>query len=175
MERNIKGGITMSHQQIPQPIETISKQAVSVWRISSIISYTITLLILGVLIFLQVYNEWPSWIGYVAYVIAGLVFLQAIYKIFIYPIYMQKTWRYRVDAEYIQLKYGALEHTHILVPMIKVLHVSTTQGPILRRFGLATITIGTTSSSHEIPALPLQVAEELREKIAVLAKVNGYE
>ncbi|TSB47595.1 PH domain-containing protein [Alkalicoccobacillus porphyridii] len=165
----------MLQQTIPFPEETISKKAVYVWRISSTLSHAITLLILAAILFMQTYYEWVSWIGTITYVIAGYVLLQAIYKVCIYPVYMQRAWRYRIDPEYLQLKYGALEHVHVLVPMVKVLHVSTTQGPILRRFGLATIMIGTTASNHEIPALPIKVAEELRGKIAILAKVNEHE
>ena len=165
----------MSQQPIPLPEEIISKKAVHVWRISSTLSHLITLLILAGILFMQNYYDWASWIATIIYVIAGYVLIQTIYRVFIYPVYMQRTWRYRIDPEYIQLKYGALEQVHLLVPMIKVLHVSTTQGPILRKYGLATIKIGTTASSHEIPALPIQVAEELREKIAILAKVNDHE
>ncbi|MCM2677208.1 PH domain-containing protein [Alkalicoccobacillus plakortidis] len=162
-------------QGITLPDQRISKKAVVVWRISSTIAHVITLLVLGTVLFLHWYYDWANWIGYITYVITGLIILQAIYKIFIYPIYMQKTWRYRVDNEYIQIKHGAIEHVHLLIPMVKVLHVSTSQGPILRKFGLSTITIGTTASSHEIPALPVDEAEDLREKIAMLAKVTEDE
>lgn len=162
-------------QGITLPDQRISKKAVVVWRISSTIAHIITLLVLCTVLFLHWYYDWANWIGYITYVITGLIILQAIYKIFIYPIYMQKTWRYRVDDEYIQIKHGAIEHVHLLIPMVKVLHVSTSQGPILRKFGLSTITIGTTASSHEIPALPVDEAEDLREKIAMLAKVTEDE
>ncbi|WYP27014.1 PH domain-containing protein [Alkalihalobacillus sp. FSL W8-0930] len=158
-------------QTIQKPDQKISDKATSVWRISSAISHAITLLILGTAIFLQHYYEWVEWIRYVVYAVTAIVLLHALYKIFIYPIYMQRTWRYRVDDEYIQMKYGVIDQEHVMVPMVKVLHVSTNQGPILRRYGLSTITVGTTASSHEIPALPNEEAEDLREKIAVLAKV----
>ena len=163
------------NQNIQKPDQKISEKEASVWRISSAITHAITLLILGTVIFLHHYYEWVEWIGYVLYVFIAIDFLYALYKIIIYPIYMQRTWRYRVDDEYIQMKYGVIDQEHVLVPMVKVLHVSTNQGPILRRYGLSTITIGTTASSHEIPALPNEEAEDLREKIAVLAKVYENE
>ncbi|MGN7312312.1 PH domain-containing protein [Alkalicoccobacillus gibsonii] len=163
------------NQNIQKPDQKISEKAASVWRISSAITHAITLLILGIVIFLHHYYEWVEWIGYVVYVVVAIDLLYALYKIVIYPIYMQRTWRYRVDEEYIQMKYGVIDQEHVLVPMVKVLHVSTNQGPILRRYGLSTITIGTTASSHEIPALPNEEAEDLREKIAVLAKVYENE
>lgn len=163
------------NQNIQKPDQKISEKAASVWRISSAITHAITLLILGTVIFLHHYYEWVEWIGYVVYVVVAIDLIYALYKIVIYPIYMQRTWRYRVDDEYIQMKYGVIDQIHILVPMVKVLHVSTNQGPILRKYGLSTITIGTTASSHEIPALPNKEAEDLREKIAVLAKVYENE
>lgn len=114
-------------QTIQKPDQKISDKATSVWRISSAISHAITLLILGTVIFLHHYYEWVEWISYVVYAITAIVLLHALYKIFIYPIYMQRTWRYRVDDEYIQMKYGVIDQEHVMVPMVKVLHVSTNQ------------------------------------------------
>jgi uncharacterized protein len=58
-----------------------------------------------------------------------------------------------------------------LVPMVRVQHVDTVQGPLLRKYGLATITISTAATTHEIPALDMFEADNLRSSISALARV----
>lgn len=59
--------------------------------------------------------------------------------------------------------------------MVKVQHVDTGQGPLLRRFRLANVTIHTAASMHQIPALETEKAEALRDQIAALARVKEVE
>lgn len=159
-------------QTILEPQQQISLSAVKVWRISDLITNIITLAILAVLLFLQSYYDWFHWIGLVLYIIIILVALNTVYEVFIEPIYRQRTWRYEINEEYIQLKHGLLHKHHLIVPMTKVQYVNTNQGPLLRRYSLSTITIGTMASSHEIPAISEKEAVTLRNRIAYLAKVN---
>ncbi|WP_335870972.1 PH domain-containing protein [Bacillus sp. 2205SS5-2] len=154
------------------PRQQVSPLAVKVWRSSAVISLVVTLSVLFILLYLANHFDWYDWISPILIGILGLSVLYSIYEIFIYPIYMHKTWRFDVNEEFIQLKFGALEKTHVLIPMTKVQYVNTQQGPLLRRFNLASITIGTTSSTHTIPAIPAEEAESLRNYIANLAKVR---
>lgn len=55
--------------------------------------------------------------------------------------------------------------------MARVQHVDMKQGPILRKYRLATITITTAATKHEIPALDIEEADELRLSISRLARV----
>ncbi len=56
--------------------------------------------------------------------------------------------------------------------MIRVQHVETKQGPILKYFNLASVSISTAATTHEIPALSNEIASDLRDKISTLAKVD---
>ncbi|WP_145453348.1 PH domain-containing protein, partial [Staphylococcus epidermidis] len=58
-----------------------------------------------------------------------------------------------------------------LVPMVRVQHVDTSQGPILKKYDLATVSISTAATVHEIPTVDIQEAEELRRSISALARV----
>ena len=55
--------------------------------------------------------------------------------------------------------------------MARVQHVDTRQGPLLRHYGLSTVTISTAAGTHEIPALADDVAGILRDRISELARV----
>ncbi len=82
-----------------------------------------------------------------------------------------KRWRYEVREQEIELQHGVFIVKRTLVPMIRVQHVDTQQGPILRKYELATVTVSTAATIHEIPALQLEEAEELRVFISRLARV----
>jgi len=56
------------------------------------------------------------------------------------------------------------------VPMTRVQHVDTTRGILEQTFSLATVVVHTAAGSHEIPLLSIPDADELRERIADLAR-----
>lgn len=80
-------------------------------------------------------------------------------------------WRYEVRASEIELQHGLFIVKHTLIPMVRVQHVDTAQGPILRKYNLAGITVSTAATNHVIPALVTEEADELRNRISALAKV----
>ncbi|SDZ08762.1 hypothetical protein SAMN05421736_10628 [Evansella caseinilytica] len=160
--------------QLNVPQKRLSKDAVKVWLIREAIGNSIWFLILGVTLYLNHLFSWKEWIGWI---LIGIVILSVPFTVwsFIKPFLLYKNWRYDVDEEFLQLKSGALIEEYQLVPMTKVQAVATTQGPLLRKYGLYSISIETLGSSHGIPALPKEVAIALRNQIAQYAKVKEVE
>src|SRR5690625_2662365 len=156
-------------QAIPEPSQKISPKAITVWRISDAISKSVTLLILFALLFLQRYFYWYNWIAIILYILISYTILKAVYQLTIKPVYLQRTWRYEIDKNHIQLKHGFFHRHYTIIPMSRVEYVNTDQGPLLRKFGLSSVTIGTIASSHDIPAITVEEAKNLREKIVYLA------
>ena len=54
----------------------------------------------------------------------------------------------------------------------RVQHVETSQGPLLRKYHLASVDISTAATVHTIPALDLREADELRHYISKMASVE---
>jgi len=161
--------------QLPEPGKQISKDAVKVWMISSFIGNCVGLLLLGGLIWAAGRYGWYPWIGLVFKMIFVFLVLYLPYDVWIEPIYRQKTWRYEIHDQFIQLKFGVLEKNHFLIPMTKIQYVNLRQGLLLRKYGLADITVKTMASEHEIPGLPLEEAKQLRMQIAKLAAIAEEE
>lgn len=151
-----------------EPAKHISERALTVWKIRGIITSGISLLIyvtISVVIFIF---HWPKWI------IIPLVLLwivEAYFIIFFNPKLRWKIWRYEVREQEIEIQHGLWIVTKTLVPMIRVQHVDTTQGPLLKKYHLASVKISTAATVHEIPALEDVEAEELRHVISNLARV----
>jgi uncharacterized protein len=158
--------------QIEEPTEKISTDAVNVWRISNTLGHLSAILVVAVLVVCSIKFDWYGWIETVLYIIGGIIFLSAIFSIVIEPIYVQRMWRYKIDPQFVQLKHGKWFENHTLIPMEKVEYVRTEQGPLMRRYGLYNIEIGTTTSSHVIPGIPSETAKILKAQIATYAKIQ---
>ncbi|WP_141433275.1 PH domain-containing protein [Bacillus sp. 03113] len=153
---------------ITEPKKRISIRALSVWKISGAIYSIYALLLAAGAIVLTILFDLPKWI-----IGAGILFLgiNVYVLVFLLPKLKWKRWRYEVREQEIELQRGVLIKKRTLVPMIRVQHVDTKQGPILRKYGLASVTVSTAATVHEIPALNLEEAEEMRSYISKLARV----
>ncbi|MFC0300244.1 PH domain-containing protein [Virgibacillus soli] len=161
--------------QINEPNHRIAKEAIAVWRISSVISQVIVLIIGGALIWASYNFHWYAWIPTVLWVLLGIDIVYACWEVTIEPKLKQKYWRYGISEEFVKIKQGIFHKSYTVIPMTKVQYVEAEQGPILRKYKLHAIHIGTMTSSHTIPALPDEEALQLREKIAHLAKLKEVE
>lgn len=151
-----------------QPVNRISRKGLKVWRLYGIIQTSIlALLAIGVGVLVYIF-EWPWWI----YLIEGAaVILFAYFIIVLFPKIRWMRWRYEVRESEIELQHGLFIVKRTLIPMVRVQHVDTSQGPILRKYGLAEISISTAATVHTIPALVMGEADEMRGRISVLARV----
>lgn len=150
------------------PEQRIDSRAIQCWRWSAIIKSFFLFFIPAIYYAATHLWDWPSWITFVLLVLA---LTDAIFSIFIKPGITWRTWRYDVSDQEIDLMHGVFIKTHTLIPMVRVQHVDTEQGPLLRHFGLSGVSISTAAGTHEIPALADEVAATLRDHISELARV----
>ncbi|MGO4886957.1 PH domain-containing protein [Anaerobacillus sp. MEB173] len=157
----------------PIPAQKISIKALKVWRFTAFLeSLLFTCIPIGYWLFVYFF-QWPIWIFYV---LLFLFLIVAFLNIFVIPTLRWKKWRYEVFETEIELQYGVFIVRRVLIPMVRVQHVDTQQGPLLRRYKLASVTISTAATTHQIPALSEDVADQLRNLIASLATVaDEYE
>jgi membrane protein YdbS with pleckstrin-like domain len=153
---------------ILEPEKRISRQALKVWRITGTIKMAIGWAIASIIFVLVHLFQWPIWISII---IAVLGIISAYLTIFLFPSLRWKWWRYDVRREELELQQGFFIKARTLVPMVRVQHVDTVQGPIQKRYKLASVIVHTAATAHEIPALEEEEAEELRMYISKLARV----
>ncbi|WP_440895050.1 PH domain-containing protein [Amphibacillus sp. Q70] len=151
------------------PQNRIEKSAITVWKISGLI-YTFIFLFLTIgLAVLGILYDWSYWLAGIG---LGITVLMTGLAIFLIPPLRWRRWRYQLYDQEIYIQHGILIVKRTLVPMVRVQHVDTKQGPILRKFKLASLEVSTAATIHEIPALKLSEAEALRDQISVLARVE---
>lgn len=151
-----------------EPKKRISEKALPVWRTTGAISSLIVLGLAITLLSLTVLFSWPYWIVGVGLAVTAI---HAYLYIYLFPLLRWRRWRYDVREHEIELQQGIWVVKRTLVPMVRVQHVDTRQGPLLKKYELATVTVSTAATVHEIPALPMEEAEELRVFISSLARV----
>ena len=93
------------------------------------------------------------------------------FLIYLFPKIRWDHWRYEVREHEIEIQHGLFVVKRTLIPMVRVQHVDTTQGPILKKYDLGNISISTAATVHTIPALVMDEADALRARISELARV----
>lgn len=152
-----------------QPQYKIAKDAVKAWRITASIFMIILWIAIITLFILTVIFDW----NYLFVIIAGIVGVVFLFLfVNLIPSLRYRRWRYEIFEQEIYIQHGIMIRTRTLIPMIRVQHVDTEQGPILKKFHLATVSISTAAATHNIPALLEDDASHLRDRISTLARVD---
>ena len=81
-----------------------------------------------------------------------------------------RRWRWDVDDDAIDIRHGTFTVRRTLVPLVRVQHVDTRRGMLEQVFDLATVVVHTAAGSHKIPLLTDHQADDLRDRIADLAR-----
>lgn len=152
-----------------QPQYKIAKDAMKVWRIHASISIAFLWLAIIALLVLTIIYDF-TYLFLVSGIVLGLIL--SFLFIYLIPAIRYRRWRYEIFDQEIYIQHGILIRTRTLIPMIRVQHVDTEQGPILKRFDLATVSISTAATTHHIPALVEEDASHLRDRISTLARVD---
>jgi uncharacterized protein len=151
-----------------EPAEWLDPRAKKLWRITGTLG-TLPLLALGVFV---------SWVSLqvveVPFLLGVLPFLAAlglsVVLAGVIPDLRWRRWRYEIREDEVDLQRGIFWINRTLVPLARIQHVDTRQGPLQRRFGLATVVFYTAAGPNEIPELSAPVAAGVRDRIAELTR-----
>ncbi|MEX0927777.1 MAG: PH domain-containing protein [Balneolales bacterium] len=151
----------------PEPENRIDPKAITAWRINggfSSLTYWLIPLIYGG-------TAWDGdWAFWPVYLLSFVVILNTLLQCTVIPVIHWRRWRYQFDENEIDLKRGLFVVRRTLIPVKRVQHVDTSQGPVYRKLNLAKVIIFTAGSTHEIPALSEETAEEARNLISKFAR-----
>jgi membrane protein YdbS with pleckstrin-like domain len=163
------------------PSRQLDKRIITVWRLSALAN----VLLYAIILICSIAAVWLSfWLSedqsvsvvtniltLVLVIACILAVLALIVFVVIVPQIRYIQWRFDVLNEEVDIHKGIFWHKRIIIPLIRVQNVDTRQGPIMRAFKLASITIATAAGEHIIPGLPTEEADALRDRVAVLARI----
>lgn len=144
---------------------SLDPRVVRLWRVTTGISTLIwTLLAIGAFAVIGVPRE--LWTIVAVLLAGGLISAVAIAP------RRYRAWTFLVDPMNVRLRSGVMWRKDSVVPHGRIQHVDTTQGPIERALGLATVVIftaGSVGGALSIPGLAHEQAEALRDQLAALS------
>ena len=146
--------------------QSIPLERVSWWIFSSIVGcLSLSSWFLTCLLFCG-FAGWPQWIVLAA--VLGLV-LAMISASRYFPNRMYETTFWQRKQDGLEIRRGIWWRHRIFIPGNRIQHTDVRQGPVERRFGLATLVVntgGTHEPSISLPGLKLAKAEELRDLLS---------
>lgn len=153
------------------PVNQLNPKIKNVWRINDAIWLTIVFLACFIPFVITAVVEPAGWVSITLVVIASVYVVCIIVGLVVLPPIRFARWHYELSEEYLDIARGIVWRKRFIIPFIRVQNTDTRQGPILRAFGLSTVTVATAAGEHEIPGLVTEIAEQLRDKAAELARL----
>ena len=150
------------------PAHRLDPRMLRVWYLSDVVAMAVVA-VLAVAAWLVVSHLGGD--AFWVYLVAGVVEAICLGDLLVSPRVEYATWRFDVTPTDVDLYHGVFVKKRVLVPLVRVQHVQTKQGPLLRAHGLASVTVSTAGESFEIPGLAEADAEALRDRVAELARL----
>lgn len=148
--------------------QKLPRKSKTVWRINNSLWSLLFWVVPGYFIFSKFYGADISW-----WLVGGLpvaALLLTALLIVITPEIKWRQWSYSIDEHEIELQHGIFIIRRTLIPIKRVQHVDTRQGPVLRQYNLADVVISTAATTHKIPALSEDTADRVRNEISTFAR-----
>ena len=154
----------------PLPTKTLNPKIKNVWRISALVIVALCWLCSGLpLLIASVFDE-PTCLV-LGGALTAIAVLCAVVFCAVLPNIRYIRWRYEVGEHELDITRGIFWRKRFVIPFIRVQNTDTKQGPIMRAFGLAQVTVATAAGEHQIPGLTVQEADALRDVIATQARL----
>lgn len=154
------------------PTNQLNPRIKNVWRISDAIWIVIVFLCcFAPFAIIAAVEPSEAWAGFVALMVAVVFAVLFVFFIVVLPPIRYARWRYELTDDYLDIARGIFWRKRFIIPFIRVQNTDTRQGPVLRAFGLSSVTVATAAGEHEIPGLGNEEADLLRDRAAELARL----
>ena len=155
----------------PMPINQLNPKIKSVWRITDSISVALPFLLVIIPLFFVGLDPNMGVVRTINLVLVAIMVLAIVLVAIILPPIRYMRLRYEVGENELDIARGIIWRKRFIIPFVRVQNTDTRQGPILRAFNLASVTVSTAAGSHEIPGLSFEEADALRDLIATQARL----
>ncbi len=155
--------------QMQAPDRQLDPKVKTAWRLQALLALALPAVAAVAFAGVALVLELPPWMPLAA---LGTIVVLFVTTVFVTPEVRYRRWRWEVREEEIRLREGLIVVSQTVIPMVRVQHVDTSQGPIMRALGLSDVHVWTAAGKHTIPALSDEHAADLRDRIATLARVT---
>lgn len=149
-----------------EPSQRVCRRAVTYWRVNALIG-TVVATAIGVVVWILV-PSWPWW----ATAIAAVVGLWCLVELLVAPTFRYRIHRWEVDDIAVHTREGWLSLETRIAPLNRVQTVDSNQGPVMRLFRLASLTVTTASAAGPITIDGLD-QDEAKRLVALLTRTTA--
>lgn len=153
------------------PEKQLDPKIKNVWRASDAVWVTLAFLCFFLPFAIGAAIDPATWVFVVLGVLAALYAVALVLVLVVLPPVRYARWRYELSEDYLDIERGIIWRKHFVIPFIRVQNTDTRQGPILRMFGLSSVTVSTAAGEHAIPGLAQEEAERMRDRAAEFARL----
>lgn len=151
----------------------VEKRVMIAWRISRFIS---TLILIGLIVFIktivvdtgameEVTFMEPELFETILTVIAWGCIIYSVLGFIFYPWIEYCQWGYQITEDKVMIRKGIFFLKTSMIPIVRIQHISMSQGPIFRALGLHKIEISVATSNFEIIGIKKETAEKIVESL----------
>ncbi|MBN1240742.1 MAG: PH domain-containing protein [Gammaproteobacteria bacterium] len=145
---------------------SVDPRTVAVWRWSTLAAFAPAAAVLTVVAAALSLERLPA--APLVWVVWLLVLTAAAVAAWRYPPARYRHLGYRVDGTGITIRQGVVWRTQSSLPKVRIQHTDVSQGPLQRRYGVATLklyTAGSRFTRTELPGLEHSEAVALRDRL----------
>lgn len=157
-----------------EPARQPSARAVAYDRLSNLVEITLMWAVVAALVAMGLWLgdllDEPRKVVWLTGASAAVLVVLLLWFVVILPPFVVRFRRYELTESAVYVQRGVLSRHRALVPYARVQSVTSTRGPIERRFGLNTVVVQTAAGAEGISMLDDKVADELRDHISTLAR-----
>ncbi len=156
----------------PVPANQLNPRVKIVWRITHLL---VVLVLYGLAIMaplmVGIMDGFTVIVKGVLVALAAIAVVVAVIYVGVWPQVSYMRWRYELGEHELDIARGIIWRKRFIIPFVRVQNTDTNQGPLLRLFGLSSVTVSTAAGTHTIPGLRNDEADQLRDLIAVQARL----
>lgn len=157
--------------------ERLDKRAILSWRISRMISLVVIAIFFVTGYIIMNHLDIPGKVRIYIFIGAGIILAYRLIATVLYPEIEYRQWRYAITEDKVEIRHGLFFINTTVIPIVRVQHISMTQGPINRKLGLYKITISLASGAFHIEGLAKEkadvISENLKNKLYTRLETKG--
>lgn len=165
-------------EELNRHFQKLDPRIIRSWKISRWIRLGITVLLSVLPLVLGLQGVFDGFIIPV-FAVNGAILFYMLVTVFLYPAIEYRQWGYLIAEDRVEIRHGIFFIETTMIPVIRIQHVTTTQGPINRRLGISTILINTASGVFKIEGLSEKdagiIMDSLKTKLLDRIRQQGRE
>ncbi|HEY5583627.1 MAG TPA: PH domain-containing protein [Ruminiclostridium sp.] len=147
----------------------LDKRILVSWRLVRLIGvFIIEAIMATTMVLLSKQSFFEPYIFF-AYMFIGITTVYMLMALYLFPAIEYRQWGYIISEDRVEIRHGIFFVKNTVIPIVRVQHITISQGPINRKLGISVVNIHTASGQFGIEGISNEdassIAEGLKSKL----------